>query len=255
MNSPTQKTIKRLFAVSRNMCAFPGCEIPLVEDSGTVTGEIAHIKSVSENGPRFDPKQTDEERHAFDNLILLCGRHHRVVDVEVDKYSVKCLLKMKQQHESQEVPTINPKIEPVVDALLQQYENLVVAESGSKVAIHSPGAIQTDIVNIKSSRAQVKVLPPNGSIGNDPYMSSYIDYLINRYKQYQKSEQGKGPYKYIAIFNAIEREFGSRWQLLPEEKFPDLTSFLRRRVDNTRIGRIRKRRGQRNYHDYEEHGN
>lgn len=254
MNSPSQKTIKRLFAVSRNRCAFPGCKIPLVEDSGTVTGEIAHIKSVSENGSRFDPKQTDEERHSFDNLILLCGRHHRVVDVEVEKYSVKFLLKMKYEHESREVPVINPKIKPVVDALLQQYENLVVAESGSKVAIHSPGAIQTDVVNIKPSRAQVKILPPNGSIGNDPYMSSYIAYLIKRYQEYQKSEQEKGRYKYIAIFKAIEREFGSRWQLLPEDKFPDLTPFLCKRIDNTRIGRIRKKRGQRNYHYYEEHG-
>ena len=254
MNSPTQKTVKRLFAVSRNQCAFPGCEIPLVEDSGTVTGEIAHITSVSANGPRFDSKQTDEERHSFDNLILLCGRHHRVIDAEIEKFPVGCLLRIKHEHESQEIVAINSKTESAAKVLLQQYENLIIAEPGSKVAVHSPGAIQTDVVNIRPSRAQVKILPPDGSIGNDPYMSSYIAYLIGRYQEYQKNEQEKGRYKYIAIFKAIERKFGSRWQLLPDEKFPYLTSFLCRRIDNTRIGRIRKKRDQRNYHDYKEHG-
>ncbi len=254
MNSPTQKTVKRLFAKSRNQCAFPGCSIPLVEDSGTVTGEIAHITGVSANGPRFDPKQTDVERHSFDNLILLCGRHHRVIDFEVEKYSVACLLKIKHEHESQEIVAINSKIEPVANALLQQYENLIIAEPGSKVAVHSPGAIQSDVVHIRPSSPQVKILPPDGSIGSVSYMSSYIAYLISRYQEYQRSEQAKGGYKYMAIFKAIEREFGSRWQLLPEEKFSLLTSFLRRRIDNTRIGRIRKKRGYRNCHNYEEHG-
>ncbi len=255
MNAPTQKTIKRLFAVSRNQCAFPGCEIPLVEDSGTVTGEIAHIKGVSANGPRFDPKQTDEKRHSFDNLMLLCGRHHRVIDGEVEKYSVACLLKMKHEHESQELVSISSKVEPVANALLQQYKNLIIAEAGSKVAVHSPGAIQTDVLNIKPPRTQVKILPPDGSIGNDPYMSSYIAYLIKKYQEYQKNEREKGRYKYMAIYKAIEREFGSRWQLLPKEKFSSLIALLCRRVDNTRIARIRKKQDEKNYHSFEEHGN
>ncbi len=31
MGSPKIATIKRLFAVSNNQCAYPGCEVPLVE--------------------------------------------------------------------------------------------------------------------------------------------------------------------------------------------------------------------------------
>ncbi len=85
MSSPKLSTIKRLYAVSHNHCAFPECKTPLVESSGTVTGEIAHIKAANKGGPRYDSLQTEEQRHEYDNLILLCGRHHKLIDTEYKK--------------------------------------------------------------------------------------------------------------------------------------------------------------------------
>jgi hypothetical protein len=41
---PTERTIERLFAVSGNQCAFPGCTANLVIGD-TVTAEICHIKA------------------------------------------------------------------------------------------------------------------------------------------------------------------------------------------------------------------
>src|SRR5687768_11697745 len=70
MREPTVSTIKRLFALSANRCAFPKCGCPIVEETGTVTGIICHIKARSKGGPRYDSKQSDEERHAYPNLIL-----------------------------------------------------------------------------------------------------------------------------------------------------------------------------------------
>jgi hypothetical protein len=43
MSAPSEQTIKKLFALSGNICAFPGCQSPIVESAGTVTGEICHI--------------------------------------------------------------------------------------------------------------------------------------------------------------------------------------------------------------------
>ena len=64
MSSPSVPTIKRLFAVSGNQCAFPRCPLPLVDiSSGKVTGRICHIKAQKSGGPRYDPDQTDEEQH------------------------------------------------------------------------------------------------------------------------------------------------------------------------------------------------
>ena len=41
MSGPTIATVKRLFAVSENCCAFPGCDAPLVDTaSGAILGEI-----------------------------------------------------------------------------------------------------------------------------------------------------------------------------------------------------------------------
>ena len=165
------------------------------------------------------------------------------------------LHQMKHNHESLEVAAINPENEIVAKSLIQRHENLVIVESGGKAVIGSPGAIQADTVNIKTSRKRVTFRPPTGSIGNNPFMSSYIEYLIGKYKDYQKQHQEKdGNYKYMAIYNAIRREFGSKWQILPEEQFDFLRSYLCKRIDNTRIGRIRKKQHQRNYHFYEEHG-
>ena len=253
MNSPTQKTIKRLFAVSRNQCAFPGCEIPLVEDSGTVTGEIAHIKSVSANGSRFDRKQTDEERHSFDNLILLCGRHHRVIDVEVEKYSVKYLLKIKHEHESQEMVSINSKVEPIANALLQQYENLIIAESGSKVAVHSPGAIQTDVVEIKTIRKTVNVAAPQGTIASSLWHMNYTKHLIDRYHEFKRIEVGEGAMKYPVFYQQIKRQFGTNWKMVALGRFEGLVAYIQSRIDKTKHGRVQKSRGIKNYSSFEEY--
>lgn len=109
MAGPTVATIKRLFAVSGNQCAFPGCESQLVDlASGTVTGEICHIKAKSPNGPRYDPNQTDEERHGFDNLILMCPSHHKIIDDDPTTYTVEKLLQYKTQHESQHAGGLEP---------------------------------------------------------------------------------------------------------------------------------------------------
>jgi hypothetical protein len=90
--------IKRLFAQSGNRCAFPTCTTPIVE-SETVLGEICHIAAANAQGPRYDATQTDEERNGFGNLILLCPTHHRVVDADLEAYTVARLLKMKADHE------------------------------------------------------------------------------------------------------------------------------------------------------------
>ena len=104
LSSPRQKTVKRLFAVSDNQCYFPNCNTPLVdEESGTVTGEICHIKGKKQGSPRYDPKQSDEEKHGFDNLLLMCPLHHKVIDDDPDSYIVSRLENIKKNHEQSNI--------------------------------------------------------------------------------------------------------------------------------------------------------
>ena len=104
---PATATVKRLFALSSNRCAFPKCTAALVVE-GVVTGEICHIKAASPDGPRYDTNQSDEERHGFDNLLLMCPAHHKVIDDDDEAYTVERLHDLKQRHESGEHPEPAP---------------------------------------------------------------------------------------------------------------------------------------------------
>ncbi len=81
--NPSQAVIKRLFTHSGNRCAFPKCTSPIVQKT-TIVGEICHIKAASPHGPRYDPEQTAEERHGYENLVLLCANHHTIIDDDPD---------------------------------------------------------------------------------------------------------------------------------------------------------------------------
>ncbi len=99
-SAPTVATIKRLFALSGNVCALPPCTNPLVDDpSGKVTGKVCHINGRKPGASRFDLNQSATERHGFDNLILMCPIHHDVIDSDPAKYTATMLRKIKAEHE------------------------------------------------------------------------------------------------------------------------------------------------------------
>ena len=98
---PSRPTVKRLYALTGNRCAFPSCPTRLVDKAtGSVVGEVCHIKGEKPTAPRYDAAQTDLERHGFDNLIVLCNVHHKVVDDNHQDYPDERLLKMKTDHEA-----------------------------------------------------------------------------------------------------------------------------------------------------------
>src|SRR5579859_2404373 len=118
-SGPSISTVKRLFALSGNRCAFPGCSAPIIQD-GVPVGEICHIKGNRPTAPRHDRNQTPEERHAFQNLILLCSPHHTLVDAEPTPYSVVQLQEMKKSHEAQATPLPGDQAEAGARVLIDQ---------------------------------------------------------------------------------------------------------------------------------------
>lgn len=97
-------TIKRLYALSRNNCAFPGCSVELLNsEDETNFSNICHIEDANQNlfkSDRYNSNMTDDQRRDFNNLILLCRNHH-VETENTEKYTVKILREMKRNHESQ----------------------------------------------------------------------------------------------------------------------------------------------------------
>src|SRR4051812_34233999 len=102
---------KMLWGRARNQCAYPSCTQELIHEladvgntgdvaTPIVLGEEAHIRSGKVDGPRYDADYPPELVDLYNNLILLCGTHHTLVDKECGRgYSVQDLIMMKQRHE------------------------------------------------------------------------------------------------------------------------------------------------------------
>ena len=93
--------MKRLFALSCNVCAYRGCEEKLADPQwNSVQADLAHIHGERPTAARYDASQTDEQRRAFENIIVLCPNHHRRIDLlEPDEHPPELLFEMKEQHE------------------------------------------------------------------------------------------------------------------------------------------------------------
>lgn len=98
--TPTRETLIALFAKSGNVCAFPGCTHELVTPRNLFIGQICHIEAASLGGQRFNRDSDDEQRRLFDNLLLLCYRHHKETD-DVLAFDTQTLRQMKRNHEGQ----------------------------------------------------------------------------------------------------------------------------------------------------------
>lgn len=153
VTGPSVAVIKRLFAKSGNKCAFKNCVSPLV-DGKKVVGKICHIKAKSEGGARYDPLQTAAERHDYENLILLCGRHHDVIDDDPDAYTVGYLHKLKLQHEQSATTLSEDQVREGVQTILDQSVS-TTGQSGGVTAhtvnIHLNGFTQDAVLSARSS--------------------------------------------------------------------------------------------------------
>ena len=95
-------TIKRLYALSGNQCAFPGCSVRFLNYyDDTNISNICHIEDANASthkADRYNPNMSDKERSDYSNLILLCPNHHNETN-DPNKYSVEILKEMKRKHE------------------------------------------------------------------------------------------------------------------------------------------------------------
>lgn len=108
---------KLLWVRSGNRCAFPQCERKLVLEAqdevvqDTIVSQEAHIVARATEGPRGDSILTPQERDLYDNLILLCLEHHKVVDDDPETWTVQRLHHMKHEHEAAVEAAMSPKDE------------------------------------------------------------------------------------------------------------------------------------------------
>lgn len=248
---PSLKTIKKLFAVSRNQCAFQNCYVPVVQESGTVTGVVCHIKARSSGGPRYDAAQTEEERHSHANLILLCAKHAKIIDSEPARYTVAELQRMKRLHEEPGPIEVSQADAQKAELLFRHFDALSVS-AGGHVMLNSPGGIQASQVVIKNPKKTVKVAPPAGSLACDLSRRNYVKHLIDRYQELAKQQPDR-VFRYPVIYKAVKRRFGVNWDSVPLRQFEALVEFLQQKIDRTMLGSINRGKATRNYSTFVEY--
>jgi hypothetical protein len=98
----SSKTRKMLWARSGNQCAIcqQGLILQAVGDvDASVVGDECHIVADSPAGPRGGRRDLAPDIDGYDNLILLCRNHHKLIDDRTAYYSVARLQRVKQLHE------------------------------------------------------------------------------------------------------------------------------------------------------------
>jgi hypothetical protein len=116
---PTTSTLKRLFARSGNRCPFPKCTATLVIGN-TLIGEVCHIRGEKPGAARYQSSQTDDQRQAYGNLIVMCPNHHTVIDADEEAYTVERILRMKADHESRVDAMTEEDAEQIASSVFKQ---------------------------------------------------------------------------------------------------------------------------------------
>lgn len=162
-------------------------------------------------------------------------------------------------------PNYNFKIEvwgPArVNALLnkhpkvaERYSNAVTSAVQGTIQVGSQHAAQ--IINtvgpttVKSGRATIKRAPIPGTVGADSYMKGTLKKLIDRLAEFRSWPPRQGSSQgsiYPAIYKNYLRKFGYAVNDTPQDQFEDAKRYFHERIDNTKLGRINKGKGQRSY--------
>ena len=80
-------------------------------------GEAAHITAASKNGPRYNENLTSKQRTEAENGIWLCCNCHKIIDNDVDTYTVEKLKELKEETRKLAMKDFSPSREPIVGKL------------------------------------------------------------------------------------------------------------------------------------------
>jgi len=217
--SPT--TLKVLFALSRNQCAYLDCTNTLIEPAteesdALVTAHICHIYAISEDGPRGKSGLTEKELNAPENLILFCRHHHAIVDGQHETYPADMLKQWKQTHESESQKQLSADLESVQpDVFSHPYfpTALVDQKIEDEVDILRKSRFYVEFDRVRSSLALAKrLLERELSGGTDAVRSRALAWCarflspteeLDKAEEYLKLAKGLGTGPEIEIAHAF----------------------------------------------------
>lgn len=213
---PKPEVLRELFLKCGNVCAFPGCLHPIIDANGIYVAQLCHIEAAQEGGQRFNPNQTNEQRRQFENLMLMCHRHHKETD-DVSRFPVTKMQEMKRLHEA--------KFEKVLDSLANDVYDVALTYEptppGSVEPFVREGWIEPEEVPAydEEIRELIRLLHKLSPVTRKIYLlvvnrvdSSSGEFSLNEF-QYIVSMEPREAYNHIAILE--------RYGLLLDDGDPD----------------------------------
>ncbi|MBP3884642.1 MAG: HNH endonuclease [Olsenella sp.] len=100
--SVPRKVLLSLWARAAGRCELCGKELDVAHafDELGNFAQVAHINAYSPGGARYKDGMTEDELNGFDNLMLLCHEHHKMIDDNADAYPEEVLIRHKEDWES-----------------------------------------------------------------------------------------------------------------------------------------------------------
>jgi len=111
---------KMLWSMAGNRCSYDHrqerCDEELVRDVNgnlVLEGEECHIVGERPDSPRYVSSFPEVDSH--NNRILMCKKHHKIIDDNEAEYTAEVLLKMKRSHEDSIAERMKAKeIQPLI---------------------------------------------------------------------------------------------------------------------------------------------
>lgn len=187
-----------MWATSGNRCAYPDCHAHVVEkgneqDLPATIGQFAHIFAHSRHGPRPNPDGFSKKTNEYENLILLCANHHRLVDGQPNTYSVSVLQQWKNEHEAWFLNLSlleafsSADLDSIVTwlaeyAILSSSTDLVIKPVEDKIVFNSLSAIVSEQIRKNRSRTvEVKRYIRDRSRLTPDFAERLLTPLVNQY--------------------------------------------------------------------------
>lgn len=144
-------TIKKLYALSGNVCSFPECNQELISENKTNLSDICHIEGGEEDSPRYNSNLTLTQLNDYGNLIVMCKNHNKYIDDNKKDFSVEHLKEIKQKHE-ESMRDRNYQIpDDVADKIIREAKNAQVnIQTGTGTQIVSQGEHNVQNIGITS---------------------------------------------------------------------------------------------------------
>lgn len=191
----TQPTINQVIRDSHGYCMFEGCGDRL--DIDYLTGEsgnysyLAHNVASSESGPRGIPYLSEELSNEPANILLLCDKHHRLIDrVARADYPASRLTHMRSEFSInaeklleglsfQPIPVFSV-LWPVGGQVVSPPESRDIAGSLSRLRTRIRGSLN----NLSDNERRYRAKPERFAKEMDEIVTEEAETIINQTKNY-----------------------------------------------------------------------